>query len=398
MPYAFKSRTLQLSDLTLGTPSYGSGGYSTRICQVTWRDGYSFRLYKEYNEKALAELNTASLDELVYWRQCLPSDERKSLDSFCAFPQIIVLDNHGEVAGIVMDKARTVFFQANPGKVGRRPRHAEALGRRYREDLKPQMHYFPPPHKLALLGVLLQRLIWLHDRNVIVADLNPRNTLITADLDLREVYLLDCDSFWLGNQHAFPLQAPEMWRVGDGKTASQATDLAKFSLLTSRAVSEDFAGQDFSEEALAPVLPSHHVRQLKAMSTVDPSWRSEKLRNMAYSWTRLVQGSTMYTRTDAGRVPWGEPAAAVVLPPASPVQVLVDHSLLVPDPRPPAPAASPSPWTSPPISAQTSARRTWGALTMRRRAYPAAALGLVTSLSLLTGVVIFLLLQMTGLV
>lgn len=378
MPYPFKSRTLQISELTIGTSSYGSGGFSTRICPVTDPGGHSF-LYKEYNEKAREVLNTASLDELVYWRQTLPHDERKSLDSFCAFPQVIILDRHREVAGILIGKAPDVFFQPVPGKADRKPRHAEALGRRYREDLKPGMRYFPPPHKLALLGVLLQRLIWLHDHNVIVADLNPRNTLITADLDLREVYLLDCDSFWLGDLHAFPLQAPEMWRTGDGKTASQATDLAKFSLLTSRAVNEDFSGQDFSEEAFVPVLPSYHVRQLREMSSVDPGRRSEKLRSMASSWTRLVQGSTMYGWTDEGRVPWGEQADARATAPPSAPPLLIDLGQLDLDVDPSAPHyAEPTP----------SATRTPAG---QHRRSPATALFLAIAFLALLGYVIYLL-------
>ena len=90
---------------------------------------------------------------------------------------------------MVMEEAPSNFLQPIPGKSGRRARHAEALGRKYQEDMKPGTNYFPPPHKLALLGVLLERLIWLHDQHLVIGDLQPSNILVTDGTDIREVYL-----------------------------------------------------------------------------------------------------------------------------------------------------------------------------------------------------------------
>jgi hypothetical protein len=258
-------------------------------------------VYKQYSQEMLGKLNEASLERLICWRQDLRPADIKVIDSFCAFPREIVRDGN-RVVGILMNEAPAAFLRRIPGKSEPQPRHAEALGRRQPDDGR-EVEYFPPPHKIAVLGVLLQRMIWLHDHNVVVSDLHPRNTLVTADIGRRDIYLLDCDSFWIDGHHAFPPHAPEMWQVGDGASASPGTDLAKFALFTARAVDEDFSGLDFSDEQLLRVLPSQHVRQLKRMYSVDPTLRTDTLRTMASSWTRMVksvpgQQPIMYIRTD----------------------------------------------------------------------------------------------------
>lgn len=320
MPRYFGARTVQLAELILTDSGYRPGGSSTRICRAEEKNGRSPWLYKEYSQKMLGELDETSLDELICWRQDLCFRDRNFVDSFCSFPQAIVLDGDRTV-GILMDEAPAAFLQYIPGKQGLQPRHAEALGRRYREDRQKDAPYFPPPHKIALLGVLLQQIIWLHDHSIVISDLHPRNMLVTADMDMRCIYLLDCDAFWLGNLHAFPSHAPEMWRVGKGKSSTPATDLAKFALLTARAAAEDFSNPHFSDEQLRRLLPSQHVRQLRRMCSVDPSLRTETLRTMAHAWAGMVKSSpgrptTMYIwNDDTGRIRW-DPARTPVRTPA----------------------------------------------------------------------------------
>jgi hypothetical protein len=321
MAGASRARTVRRSDLILNDSNYRPGGASTRICRAARPDGRPVGLYKEYSDKMLGELNGDSLDELICWRQYLRLADRKFVDSFCAFPHTIVLDDDDRAVGILMNEAPAAFLQSIPGREGLQPRHAEALGRRYREDRTREIYYFPPPHKIALLGVFLEQLIWLHDHHIVISDLHPRNTLVTADVAMREIYLLDCDAFWLDDLHAFPPHAPEMWRVGDGRSATRATDLAKFALFTARAVDEDFSNPHFSNETLLRLLPSHHVRQLERMYSVDPSLRTETLRVMAHAWTRLVKAppgrpTSMYIWTDeTGRIRYEPTATAALTPP-----------------------------------------------------------------------------------
>jgi hypothetical protein len=343
MPGALNgASTVQLAELILTDSDYRPGGSSARICHATGPSRQPYGLYKEYNKRMLDGLNQESLARLVRWRVGLGLADREFLDSFCALPHTLVCDGD-QVVGILMQEAPAAFQWGIPGRP-LQPRHAEALGRRHRDDRRREVDYFPPPHKIALLGVLLQRLIWLHDHDVVVSDLHPRNTLITADIGRRDIYLLDCDAFWLGDDHAFPPHAPEMWQVGDGNSATRATDLAKFAMLTTRAVNEDFANPGFSAEKLLRVLPSHHVRLLRRMYSVDPDLRSETLRSMAYSWTRMVKSRTMFIWTDeAGRVPWmADPAASTAPQPAAP---------------PAAEPGRPPEWTPP--AAQPSAQPEW---------------------------------------
>jgi hypothetical protein len=310
MPDAF---TVWLSELNLSTSGYRPGGFSSRICRAARVSGEPLGLFKEYTHDKRRSLNVSTLEILVRWRHDLPTVDRKILDSFSAYPNAIVRDGE-DVAGILMNEAPSSFLQRHSAKDAQ-PRQAEALGRSRNGAggiAKNAALYFEPPHKFALLGVLLQRLIWLHDHRVIIGDLQPRNVLVTADIDIRDIYLLDCDSFWLGDLHAFPPHAPEMWRV-DEQCANPATDLAKFARLVARSACEDFSISSFPDEELREMLPGQHVRQLQRMWSVDPSLPAERLRSMAHAWTGLVKSARggrtrMYLWTDAaGRIPWCPP-------------------------------------------------------------------------------------------
>lgn len=297
----------QLSELKLENTGYLPGGFSTRICRASGRDGQPLGLYKEYRPDRVQTLRVYDLEALVRWRQDLPTADRKFVDTFCAFPFEVVRDGDG-VAGILMKEAPAAFLQRHR-KGGFQPRLAEELGRRDGGTDRTPGRYFQPPHKLALLGVFLQRLIWLHDRNIVIADLHPGNILVTASTDYREIYLLDCDSFWLSDLHAFPPHAPEMWRVG-GQSQNFATDLAKFARLVVRTTCEDFAIDSVPGELLRRILPGHHIRQLERMWSVDPLLQTVRLSSMARSWTNLIKSvpgrkPEFYIWTDrTGRTRW----------------------------------------------------------------------------------------------
>jgi hypothetical protein len=303
--------TTQLSDLTLEPSGYQPGGFSTRICRASARR-QQLGLYKEYTPDKRRELNVFGLECLVRWRQDLPPAVRKFVDLFCAYPRVIVFDGP-DVVGILMNEAPTEFIQMRPAREPQ-PRQADVLGRRRDRAREPEASYFEPPHKLAVLGVLLERLIWLHDQHLVVGDLQPRNLLVTAGTDHREVYFIDCDSFWLGDLHAFPPHSPPMWDVSTND-CNPATDLAKFARLVARATCENFSIDYFPAEKLREVLPSQHVRQLERMWSVDPSFATEKLRSMAHSWANLVRSAPgrpgkMYLWTDSvGRTRWPTPSA-----------------------------------------------------------------------------------------
>jgi hypothetical protein len=336
----------QLSDLALSPSSYQPGGFSTRICRVagTGQPGW---LYKEYTPDKRRELNAASLEFLVRWRQDLDPANRDVVDSFCAYPRVIVYDGL-DVAGILMDEARVAFLQLRPAREPK-PRQADALGRRRDMAREPEVPYFTPPHKLALLGSLLDRLIWLHDRHLVIGDLQPSNILVTAGTDSREVYLIDCDSFWLGDLHVFPPHEPDMWHVGR-REFSPATDLAKFARLVARTICENFSIDNFPDEELRKVLPGHHVRQLERMWSMDPSLITDRLRSMARSWRSFVRPmpggpAIMYVWPDStGRILWSPPDT-----PADPPSAV--SSPTAPLPTVPIPAVS-----SPPAYGATGAR------------------------------------------
>jgi hypothetical protein len=323
---------IQLSELKLLPSGYQPGGFSKRIMRVT-AGPYSPGLYKEFTSDKRHELNVSSLEYIVRWRQDQPPDVRKSVDHFCAYPRVIVFEGP-DVAGIVMNEAPAEFIQMHPAREPH-ARQADVLGRRRERAREPEAPYFEPPHKLALLGVLLERLIWLHDRHLVVADLQPSNILVTSGTTSREVYLIDCDSFWLGDLHAFPPHSPYMWDVGTDD-CSPATDLAKFARLVARAICEDFSTDHFSADKLHEVLPSHHVRELERMWSVDPSFATERLRSMADAWTKLVRSvpgrpTRMYLETDKGRNRWPAHGKPTDLPPAAPLPTAAAASLATSD-------------------------------------------------------------------
>ncbi len=365
--------TVQLSELTLSASGYRPGGFSTKICRAARWGGQPIGLYKEYDPDKQRVVDVASLEILVRWRQDRPAAERKFVDKFCAYPRAIVRDGQ-DVVGILMNEAPAEFLRMHPAK-GAQPRQAEVLGRRRDKAQEPDVPYFEPPHKLALLGVLLERLIWLHDRYLVIGDLQPNNMLVTAGTDIREIYLLDCDSFWLGDLHAFPSHAPYMWNVG-GPDLTPATDLAKFARLVARIACEDFAIDSFPAEQLRDVLPSQHIRQLQRMWSVDPSLPAEQLRSMAHAWTNLVKSApgrptAMYVWTDsAWRTLWYPPGTPASPPPAT-----------TPTPTPTLPATPVDTWAEP----QEPSRPTWAMLLDRWDLDPraVAAIGIVVAVLVL---------------
>ena len=147
-----------------------------------------------------------------------------------------------------------------------------------------------------MLGDILAHLISLHDRGVVVGDLQPGNVLVSSDLRACVSYLIDCDAFFLDGSSALPYLQPDMWTVPKNPARpSSSTDLAKFSLLAARALGENWAANGNHEVVFSKWLRTEWVDLLERMWNQDPSLRSSELRTMANGWRSFVSPSASGT-------------------------------------------------------------------------------------------------------
>lgn len=358
-------RRVALSELRLEPTLYDLGGTARRLCRASNELGASEGLLKEYREKSLEELDTPSLEGLVRWRLDLPDEDKKYLDSCSAFPRAMVCQGES-VVGILMPQAPAMFMKDHRTK-GSQPRTAEELGRERNKLGRPGAFYFEAPHKLAILGALLERLVWLHTRGVVIGDLQTQNVLVTADVDVRGIYLVDCDSLWLREQHVLPGSDPDAWHVGTYEF-TQSTDRAKFARLVSCALCEDFALGHYPAERLGEWLPTHQVALLKRMWEQDPTLATNELRSTARSWVNFVHSSpgaapVMYVwpSSSTGRVLW-TPVAHAPSTPADPVASATPTRLAPPTLTRPDASTTSSPHGASPLRSPHSRPRQFGAL------------------------------------
>lgn len=288
---------VSLHDLDLAPSGYAEGATSQSIHRVRntllWR-GMLFKKYRDDVVSNADDLDVSALEARLQWMRELHPIQREYLLSICAFPQEIVYED-GDVVGFLMREARSVFlFEGGTN----RPRHISELGRRA-ELSKPDLPYFEPPHKLALLGQVLKQLVWLHEQGLVVGDLQPQNILVTESRSYRRVYFVDCDSFILNGVSVVRRREPDSWAVdaSDGRYTRE-TDFAKFVLLTDRCLSEKWntlgrSSLDFTE----------WMRNEDA-HLLDRMWRQEPLDDplefeatISVFTKRLVRGETMYLWT-----------------------------------------------------------------------------------------------------
>ena len=262
---------VELTTLALMGPLYaGEGGSSGLFRAVNLRDpGRPALIYKDYRPETLHRLDRDVLNRLVARRALLEPSARRH----CALP-IDVVTHGGEPRGFLMPEApRTYLWLDGAGRPAERgatgfrmPRTGEELCRT-REVTKDGIvrRTYSTGHQLNALGHLLALISALHRAGFVLGDLQPRNFLLGHRRVPARVFLVDCDSFQVEGVSTLPSREPEAWRVPARPGGhDRATDLAKFALLTQRALQRHW-GEEADLDSLRGMVPPAHAEVLSRL-------------------------------------------------------------------------------------------------------------------------------------
>ncbi len=316
-------------------PALRDGGQSDglRLCVSPDLETY---LFKRYNSATAEDVRVPPLLDMIRWRRELPDHERAELDARCAWP-IAAVGAPDRVEGILVRLADPAMFErrvARTGAVTETPRHLDELtrgperARRIAERYEIQKAYYEPPYKLAVLGDLLGIVTWLHRHGYAVGDLQLRNAVFTVEPRPR-VFLLDCDSCVpLNGEGAMPPVDPEQRKLPadqQGRPFDATSDLYKFAWAVIRCVQETTETWRPDREVLRRVMRSDLADTLiECARTLPPPGATERLREAAALWPRMVIGDRLYVSVDdyiKKPGPAGESAVVTAAPPPAAVEV-----------------------------------------------------------------------------
>lgn len=262
---------VELTTLALMGPVYaGEGGSSGLFRAIDLREpGRPALIYKDYRPETIHRLDRDALSRLVATRALLdPSAKRH-----CALP-IDVVTHGGEPRGFLMPEApRTYLWLDGTGRPAERgatgfrmPRTGEELCRT-REVTKDGIvrRTYSTDHQLNALGHLLALILALHRAGIVLGDIQPRNFLLGHRRMPARVFLVDCDSFLVEGVSTLPSREPEAWKVpARPGRHDRATDLAKFALLTQRALQRNW-GEEPDLDSLRGMVPTAHADVLSRL-------------------------------------------------------------------------------------------------------------------------------------
>lgn len=155
-------------------------------------------LFKRFTQEHRAQVDEHALLRLIRWRAGLAPDERAGLDAVAAWPRYLVRLG-ARVDGVLVPPAPPGFFAMSRSHM-RTPRGLTEL-----DGAAPGSP--APSGTIAVLGHLITVVRDLHERGVVVNDLQPDNVLCAPEPPSPGVYLVDCDSMVSG-QHWGQVAAP----------------------------------------------------------------------------------------------------------------------------------------------------------------------------------------------
>ncbi|MER5889221.1 hypothetical protein ABT160_35805 [Streptomyces sp. NPDC001941] len=269
----------------------GDGGQGTVYAVPRLRINREWEVaYKEYRRPALAALDADVLDGLVALLPSLDFESGRWLGEHTAWPAAVVREN-GRTVGFLMRTAPDAFRREmafDPGV--RRVAGLEFL-LNSPAYVKRALGTDPSPRqRVRLLANLARLLAELHDLDIAVGDLSPKNVLFALEPSPR-CFLMDCDSVRFRGRSALPQVQTPGWSLPQGEPpATAAGDVFKFALLAVRLLAGD---QDTRKadalEAVDPRLGRLAERSLRAE---DPAARPT-----AREWQRCLEEATGRTRT-----------------------------------------------------------------------------------------------------
>jgi eukaryotic-like serine/threonine-protein kinase len=227
---------------------------------------------KIYSAEAAAELDAAALESIVEFPRQLSPEDARWLQENTAWPTVLVEDA-GAACGFLMRVIpEEYYFQFHTQTQGIRQKPADVAFLLNSDQYVSSSGITVSEHdRLSLLAALATALDRLHDLDIFVGDLSPKNLLFSLRPPRPGCFILDCDAMRVRGQTVLKqLHTPD-WEVPDGEPgATAAADAYKFGLLAIRLFARDQSSRD--RGPLAAVSPElGHLAELSQHS--DPAQR-----------------------------------------------------------------------------------------------------------------------------
>lgn len=228
-------------------------------------------VYKEYRPAVLSSLNVDALRALPDFLESLPYIDGARLISMASWPCALVEDG-GRISGFIMPAIPDEFFvdfrtssKPHPSRVSAEFQHVlndpHVVAARFGGVVVSDKQ------KFELMSQMASALLFLHERDVCVGDISPKNLLFSLT-PASAVYFVDCDAMRVkGVSLAHQVETPG-WEVPAGEEkATVFSDRYKLGLLALRLI---LGSQDSKDAAMLPASVPSELRQIIASTLTSP--------------------------------------------------------------------------------------------------------------------------------
>ncbi|MCX5094100.1 hypothetical protein OOK36_35610 [Streptomyces sp. NBC_00365] len=252
-------------------------------------------VYKQYRQQTLARLNADVLGNMVGLFAEIDFERGRWLGEHTAWPAAVV-EEDGKTLGFLMRAAPEEFLLELSFAPGARRVAGLEFLLNSPAYVKRVLGVEPTPkQRLALLADIARLLAELHDLEIVIGDLSPKNVLFALEPS-PHCFLMDCDSVRFRGESALPQVQTPGWALPEGEApATAAGDMFKFGLLAIRL----FAGEQDTRDsrklaAIDPMLGRLAERSLAA----DPAARP-----LAQAWQQHLGAAALRTSPEGRTAP-----------------------------------------------------------------------------------------------
>ena len=344
---------LKLSEIGV-TNKIGQGGQGAVYAVPRLRTRFTKSLvYKEYHDGSggkpdlLSTINVAALKAMPEFLESLPFGQGAELIELAAWPCRIVEDN-GRVRGFVMPSIPDEFFIDLSTAKGSSRVMAEfqhILNDPQITAMRLKGRIITEREKYELLSKAASALGFLHNHNVCVGDISPKNLLFSLS-GPPAVYFVDCDAMRVnGVSLTHQLETPG-WEVPAGEEkATPYSDRFKFGLLALRLLVGD---QDVRDPSQLPSSVPAEVRQL-----INQTLKQAPASRPDFStWESALQRAAKQApaQPSTGPIPKAKNTIRPLPPQRGPQSQTPAPQQPPPPPPPPPPQQLPPPPAPPPLN------------------------------------------------